>query len=196
MNRAVPINLYIVKLHGWLNRRQDDIWALILDIGKRWYLYGPVIAIWALAYIRLLIDPTPHVPLLFNWTPSLPYTVAWMDRGQAKYTRGNYVIFSFSGEAQTHYPGLKKQPFFKIIRGVPGDVITLNDRNVLINGQPVGFAKPFAFDRRPLQPIQAGVIPDGYFYMQGTDANSFDSRYRSAGLVRAEYIIGAVTPIW
>ena len=39
---------------------------------QRWYLYLPIIAIWSLAYIRLFIDATPRVPVLFNWTPSLP----------------------------------------------------------------------------------------------------------------------------
>ena len=48
---------------------------------QRWYLYLPIIAIWSLAYIRLFIDATPRVPVLFNWTPSLPYRVAWLQRG-------------------------------------------------------------------------------------------------------------------
>ena len=39
---------------------------------RRWYLYLPVFAIWIFAYTRLFIDPTPRVPVLFNWTGSLP----------------------------------------------------------------------------------------------------------------------------
>ncbi len=27
---------------------------------RRWYLYLPVFAIWALAYVRLFLDPTPR----------------------------------------------------------------------------------------------------------------------------------------
>src|SRR3990167_1659177 len=48
---------------------------------QRWYLYLPIIAIWSLAYVRLFIDATPRVPILFNWTPSLPYRVAWLQHG-------------------------------------------------------------------------------------------------------------------
>ena len=66
---------------------------------RRWYLYLPVFAIWAFAYMRLFIDPTPRVPVLFNWTGSLPYRVAWLQHGEHPLQRGELVIFSFAGEA-------------------------------------------------------------------------------------------------
>jgi hypothetical protein len=44
----------------------------------RWFLYVPIFAVWGFAYTRLFVDPTPRVPVLFNWTPSLPYSVAVM----------------------------------------------------------------------------------------------------------------------
>ena len=75
-------------------------------MGRRWYLYLPVFAIWAFAYTRLFIDPTPRVPVLFNWTGSLPYRVAWLQHGEHPLQRGEFVIFSFAGEARTAYPGL------------------------------------------------------------------------------------------
>jgi hypothetical protein len=86
----------------------------------RWYLYLPVFAIWVLAYLRLFADPMPHVPVLFNWTGSLPCHVAWLQSGSPSLTRGDYVVFAFDGEAKQSYPGLRGQPFFKIIRGLPG----------------------------------------------------------------------------
>ena len=45
-------------------------------VRRRWYLYPPLLLIWTLAYVRVFFEPTPRVPLLFNWTPSLPYHVA------------------------------------------------------------------------------------------------------------------------
>ena len=71
---------------------------------RRWYLYLPVFAIWTFAYTRLFIDPTPRVPVLFNWTGSLPYRVAWLQHGEHPLQRGEFVIFSFAGEARTAYP--------------------------------------------------------------------------------------------
>lgn len=162
----------------------------------RWYLYLPVFAVWAFAYARVFIDPTPRVPVLFNWTPSLPYSVALVQYGPHTLRRGDYVVFAFAGEAQTSYPGLRGQPFFKIVRGMPGDAVTVDGRMVAINGEFVGQAKTHAHDRRPLQPIAATVIPPGHYYVQGTSPDSFDSRYRASGLVRAEQVLGTVVPLF
>jgi conjugal transfer pilin signal peptidase TrbI len=40
------------------------------------------------------------------------------------------------------------------------------------------------------------VIPPGHYYVQGTSADSFDSRYRASGLVRAEQVLGTVVPLF
>ena len=165
-------------------------------VRRRWCLYVPVFAVWGFAYARLFVDPTPRVPVLFNWTPSLPYRVALVQYGPHALHRGDYIVFAFDGDAQADYPGLRGQPFFKIVRGLPGDSVTVNGRVVAINGEVVGTAKTRAFDRRPLDPIAATVIPPGHYYVQGTSADSFDSRYRASGLVRAEQVLGTVVPLF
>jgi conjugal transfer pilin signal peptidase TrbI len=162
----------------------------------RWYLYLPILTIWGFAYTRLFFDPTPRVPLLFNWTGSLPSRVAVLESGSAQLQRGDHIVFAFDGEAAQAYPGLRGQPFFKIVRGVPGDRITVEGRVVAINGEPVGIAKAYAFDRRPLEPISPTVIPPGHFYVQGTNPDSFDSRYRASGLVRAGQVLGRAVPLF
>ena len=163
---------------------------------RRWYLYLPVFAIWVFAYVRLFADPTPRVPVLFNWTGSLPCHVAWLQWGTHPLKRGDYVVFAFDGEAQLSYPGLHGQPFFKIIRGLPGDRITVDARVVSVNGEVVGVAKTHTFDRRPLEPIAEVVIPPGHYYVQGISPDSFDSRYRISGLVRADHVLGTVLPLF
>ena len=163
---------------------------------RRWYLYLPIFAIWGLAYLRLFVDATPRVPVLFNWTPSLPYRVALLHPGSSTPHRGDFVVFAFEGDGSRRYPGLARQPFFKIVRGLPGDTISVDGREVRINGEPVGIAKTHAFDRRPLEPIAAGVIPPGWFYVQGLSLDSFDSRYRQSGLVKTEQVIGVVDPLY
>lgn len=163
---------------------------------RRWTLYLPVFAIWGLAYVRLFIDPTPRLPVLFNWTPSLPYRVALLVPGAGRLQRGDYVVFAFAGEAQAAYPGLHGQPFFKIVRGLPGDAVTVRGRVVAINGVTVGLAKTHGYDRRPLAPIAPTVIPPGYFYVQGTSPDSFDSRYAASGLVRTDQVIGHAVPLF
>jgi conjugal transfer pilin signal peptidase TrbI len=109
---------------------------------------------------------------------------------------GDFIVYTFDGEAQRMYPGLRAQPFFKQIRGVPGDRVTVIDRQVFVNDLPVGFAKAVTFDRRPLVPIAETVIPPGYYYAQGTHPDSFDSRYRASGLVRVDQVVGKVITLF
>ena len=163
---------------------------------QRWYLYLPIIAIWSLAYVRLFIDATPRIPLLFNWTPSLPYRIAWLVHGPHPLRRGDFIVFSFDGEAQARYPGLRGQRFCTIVRGVPGEAVTVAGRHVAINGEEVGVAKMQAYDHSPLDPITPTVIPPGHHYVQGTSPDSFDSRYHDSGLVRAEQVVGVVVPLY
>jgi conjugal transfer pilin signal peptidase TrbI len=165
-------------------------------VRRRWVLYLPIFAIWGLAYVRLFIDATPRLPVLFNWTPSLPYRIAWLVHGPHPLRRGDFIVFSFDGAAQARYPGLHGQPFFKIVRGLPGDAVTVTGRHVAINGEEVGVAKMQAYDHRPLDPITPTVIPPGHYYVQGTSPASFDSRYQDSGLVRAEQVVGVVIPLY
>ena len=162
-----------------------------------WYLYTPLFVIWALAFARVFVDPAPHLPLLFNWTSSLPYTIAVMQYGREQPLKaGDFILYAFDGEAQRIYPGLRAQPFFKQIRGVPGDRVTVVDRRVFVNGISAGFAQPYTFDGHPLEPIAETVIPLGYYYVQGMHTNSFDSRYSASVLVLAHRVIGKVIPLF
>lgn len=176
--------------------RKRALALMLAHVRQRWYLYVPVFAIWGFAYWRLFVDPMPQLPILFNWTGSLPCHVAWFKRGTHALKRGDYVLFAFDGEAQAHYPGLHGQPFFKIVRGLPGDRVTVHGREVLVNDELVGVAKTHTFDRRPLEPITELVIPERHYYVQGTSPDSFDSRYRASGLVRENQVLGTVVPLF
>jgi conjugal transfer pilin signal peptidase TrbI len=168
-------------------RRHPLVFATVLST---------VVAIWALALTRVFVHHTPVLPVLFNWTPSLPYLIVVVDHGPAPLVRGDLIVYAFDGEAaERDYPGLKRQPFFKRVVGVAGDVVTVDGRDVFINGLPVGRAKTHTLDRRPLDPIAPCVIPPGHVYVQGSSADSFDSRYSSSGLVRAGDVVAHVQPL-
>lgn len=169
---------------------------LMSEVRLRWFVFAPVLAIWVLAATRLLVDATPRVPLLFNWTPSIPHLIAWLRPVPQELHRGDYIVYAFDGEAKRNHPGLHGQPFFKIVRGLPGDVIDVRGRVILINGEAVGIAKTHTRDRRSLEPLLPTVIPTGHYYVQGTSPDSFDSRYRSSGLVRFDQMIGVALPLW
>ena len=166
------------------------------DLRRRWFVFAVVGLVWALALVRLFVHHVPVLPILFNWTPSLPYKVAVVDYGSALLARGDLVVYSFEGPAgQGAYPGLRHQALFKRVAGVAGDVVTVQGRDVFVNGALVGRAKSHAFERRPLEPIAPTVIPAGQLYVQGTSIDSFDSRYSLSGLVRVQDVRAKVIPI-
>lgn len=157
--------------------------------------YTLLALIWTLAYVRVFVDPTPRIPLLFNLTASLPYRVAWLAPvAPAALQRGEFVLYRFDGSAIRDYPGLSRQPFFKIVRGLPGDAVKVEGRNVFVADRFVGVAKARAFDGKPLDPIAPGVIPPGSLFVQGIGTDSFDSRYAASGLVRQDQLLGRVIP--
>ena len=169
---------------------------LLGDARRRWVLFAALAIIWALAIVRVFVHHTPVVPLLFNWTPSVAYRVVYVDYGSSALARGDLVVYSFMGQAaERDYPGLRTQAFFKRIAGIAGDTVTVRDRDVFVNGTLVGRAKTHTFDRRPLAPIAPIVIPPGFLYVQGTSPDSFDSRYRSSGLVSERYVKAKVHPL-
>ena len=176
-------NSFPSALGAWLTRRAADQCALWRHLGRRWYVYLPLVLAWSVAQ---------HY-LLFNWTASLPYSMVWLDSAR-NFARGDLIVYRFDGEELMH---LKKgQRFFKRIIGVAGDRVNVEGRRVLINGADVGIAKRYTLDGHQLEPLEPGVIPPEFFYVQGTHEMSFDSRYRESGLVHVSQIIGKVHVIF
>jgi conjugal transfer pilin signal peptidase TrbI len=170
-------------LRAWISRRDADQRALWTHFRRRWYVYLPLV---------LACNVAQHY-LLFNWTRSLPYSVVWLNP-TSTFARGDLIVYRFDGEELMQ---LKKgQRFFKRIVGVAGDRVIVEGRRVLINGADVGIAKQYTLDGHRLEPPQPGVIPAGYYYVQGTHEMSFDSRYRQSGLVHMSQIIGRVHVIF
>jgi conjugal transfer pilin signal peptidase TrbI len=168
---------------AWFGRRGADQHALWIHLRRRWYVYLP---------FAFLLLAAQHY-LLFNVTQSLPYSVVWLDRESAP-ARGDLVVYRFEGEELMQIR--KGQRFFKRIVGLPGDEVSVDGRRVLVNGTDVGIAKQYTLDGHRLEPVAAGVIPHGYYFVQGTHAMSFDSRYRASGLVHSSQIIGTVHVIF
>ena len=82
-------------------------------------------------------------------------------------------------------------PYLKTVRGVPGMRVSVGtDRTVLLNDQPIGRAKAYALDGRPLAEIAPGTIPPGHFYLHADHRDSHDSRYAEIGLVPRGRILG------
>ena len=82
-------------------------------------------------------------------------------------------------------------PYMKSVRGVPGMTVTVDaDRTVHLDGKPVGRAKAYALDGRPLQAVAPGIIPPGHYFLHAGHRDSHDSRYAEIGLVPRARILG------
>ena len=169
-----------LRLRCWVQHRLTPLAA---ELRQRWQVHVIIALVVAACYQHLL----------FNLTPSLPYVLAVLDRG-ATVERGDLIVFRFEGGEIGPY--LKGQWFFKRVAGLPGDTVRVDGQNVFVNATPVGFAKPRTRTGEPLEPIAPGPIPPGRYYVQGTHPDSFDSRYRSNGLIRAEQIVGVAHKVF
>lgn len=86
------------------------------------------------------------------------------------------------------YP--EEMEFMKIVAGVGGDIIKINENKLFINDVDLGVIKHLSSSGDELFPIEEGVIPTGYFFMWTPHVNSYDSRYKSIGLIHEDSVIG------
>ncbi len=102
--------------------------------------------------------------------------------------RGDVVVFKF--------PLNRSEDYIKRVIGIPGDVISIRDKVVSVNGIP--YQNPHAIHTDPyILPRSIGirdnfgpvrVPPNSYFVMGDNRDNSYDSRYW--GFVKADDIVG------
>lgn len=127
-----------------------------------------------------------------NASQSLPQTAYLVHKKDHELHRGDFVSFRWHGGGP-YSPGVS---FTKIVKGVPGDVVTMQGRDVYINGQYVSTAKTRATTGQPLELGRTGVIPPGHYYVHGTNKDSLDSRYAITGWIKAEAVVGKAQPIF
>jgi len=87
-----------------------------------------------------------------------------------------------------YYP--EGAPFLKIIRGVPGDVVTCDGRRFFINGVFAGEAKEQTQRGNPLTLGPTGIIPADHYFVWTPHKDSYDSRYGEVGWVAKQNILG------
>lgn len=178
------------KPHAWRQlpvrtRATLSLRALAAHVRRRW-------VVWSIALI-LVVTLNAVAYLRWNYvTESLPHTAYLVLVQDRTPRRGEYYVFDFHGAGP--YPA--GVHFLKQVIGVPGDFITVKGRHVFVNGLPAGTAKEFARSGFPLQMIQPGEIPPGYYYVYATHPDSFDSRYAQVGLIHESRFLGRAVPLW
>ncbi|WP_347990200.1 S26 family signal peptidase [Methylomonas sp. AM2-LC] len=133
--------------------------------------------------------------LVFNETPSLPYTLFLVRYGENVKT-GQVIAFNWHGGKQ--YPdGIM---FAKRLVASQGEVVVRHGRDFSI-GDLTLVGKEHGIYTRDLYPnnqLQEGsnVIPIGKYFVAGDHEYSLDSRYSLLGLVDEKDVVGRAYPIW
>ena len=82
-------------------------------------------------------------------------------------------------------------PWMKTVLGLPGDRIAVDAaRRVTVGGLPAGTVKTHGLRGQELEPVTAGTVPEGHYFLHGGHADSRDSRYADIGPVARDAITG------
>lgn len=168
------------------------------------YALTVVIAIVIALVIQAYIVKPYRVP-----TPSMANTVRAGDRvlidrvlyGHRDIERGNIIVFR-GGAA------VDNQVLLKRVVGLPGDVLSIEDGHLLVNGvlADENFVRRVGGAPESTQPGPGGpdapwslqtpyTVPDGFYYVLGDNrTDSFDSRFW--GPVAREAIIGRAMAVY
>lgn len=133
--------------------------------------------------------------LMINASPSLPYWAIWLDRS-ATPGRGDVILFDPPTlPLVTAHFGKDPKPFGKRVAGIAGDVVTIRNRDIYVNGRFVARAKPKSRRGEPLALGPTGIVPAGCYFATTGHKDGFDSRYAAIGWVCKSQILGVGRPI-
>lgn len=154
-----------------LNRRQT-VWLTIVIV--------PLLAV--------LVAMMNGIRFYCNLTYSLPHTF-YMGNGSkpSVWKRGDYIVFS--------HPKYPNQAIIKQIKGLPGDLLGLQDSQVTID-QTLLILLRHNSNGELLKPLSIKSVPVDKVFVVGHHPRSFDSRYEEFGLIPQSHIKGQVWPLF
>ena len=146
---------------------------------------------------------TTKVGIGFNQSHSLSGRVFLIVKGTLPKEKFNKVVFKSFEEMEdirkngSKYPTAYKSKVKDVV-GFSGDIISVKKANgikhIYINEQDYGVIKEFSLKGEKLYPIvevnNSLVIPQGYYFVWTPHKDSYDSRYKSIGLIHKSQIIG------
>ena len=147
---------------------------------------------WLFMFLCALVFMSKTIGIGYNLSYSLPNKVYLVNKLDRNIERGQLIAFRYAGELYPHGTEMGK-----VVVGVPGDVVTEENRNFYINGTFVGRAKETSLDFNPLELSHfRGKIPPGKFWFATEHVDGFDSRYAMAGLGDNGDVIGRIIPLF
>lgn len=154
----------------------------------RWALVAVLAA--GLAAHAALTDWRDSHSIFINTSESLPNWAFVVSR-QPTPAKGKIVLFAAPRHPLVlrHF-GSNPPLFTKRVLGEPGDVVTHDGGNVLINGEVVARLKRRTRQGEPLTPGVTGRIRADCVYAGTDHPDGFDSRYAEIGFVCSRQVFG------
>ena len=149
------------------------------------FLSRALMAVAGTVALSMLLVATLSPWFVTNIDESLPGLFYQIERGE---TPGRDEVAGIKVPANPYYP--EGAPFLKVIKGLPGDVVSCDSRRIFINGEFVAEAKEQTKRGNPLTPGPTGTIPPGHYFIWTPHQDSYDSRYAEVGWISAEHILG------
>ena len=137
----------------------------------------------------VVINASRSAPYAGFWAiPTYAYRLVGMEYTPA---RGDWIKFTPPVESEWDY--------VKQVIGVAGDSVSVVARDsggwqVSINDDVHMLAVAHTPSGRAMHPIDAGVIPEGYYFVAAPSPLSRDSRYAEIGLIPHAHITARVLP--
>jgi signal peptidase I len=172
-------------------------------------VFWGVVAFWvSLSFVAIFEN---KIALDLQKATCLPWTAYWIDSGRVdSVKRGDLLVF-IPGKLM-HVPNVaeKDQPFennrvTKIAIGLPGDTVSIQLNDVLVNGVSIdvlvpsflnipvkqNYIHPITAEKLGKDPsdfVRTFVVPDDSYFMISTEERSFDGRYW--GVLPKQKVIG------
>ena len=128
---------------------------------------------------------------------SLAHRIFILSEPSAKIETGNYLVFKYDDLSFIDQKRLSKSNLLtKEVGCAPGATLAVDvNRRFSCNGKPLGQALKTDSQGNTLpQFVFNGVIPQDSYFMSGSDARSFDSKY--FGFIKKNEILYKAYPIW
>lgn len=132
-----------------------------------------------------------HYQVVVNLTPSLPYRLFLIKKGEPA-RRGELMAFQWQG-GLGYAPGVT---MIKKIAAAAGDVVVRKDRDFFVEGRRIAQAVTPIDKNKTLDVAPGGTVASEQYFVVASHPNSLDSRYRQFGTVAQQQVIGRAYPIW
>ena len=126
----------------------------------------------------------------FNNTDSVDGKIFFVIKGSYPQIASDKITFKVNNAHTNH----EDKIFIKKVVGFAGDTISVKDNRIFLNKKDLGKIKPKSIKNNQLYPIltndQSLVIPKDQYFVYSGHVDSYDSRYKSMGLINKSMIIG------